>query len=353
MNRRKIILIFITILIIVFAALITFDNVKEVEITPKGNVSIAVTGDVMFARNMGGVLSGGTDPFMGVSNVTSNVDLLLINFENAATTSDVAVKGDVPLKTSPDLVYLAKNNPNTVAALANNHVFDYGVDGMHDTLQALKDNDITAIGAGDNSKQAHNGVTQEINGRKITIFNYMDSQNFAEYSNEVMPVATEDSPGYSAYDKEIATKQIKEAKENGSDFIIAYFHYGNEYSRSPNEYQVNMSHDVIDAGANIVLGSHPHVTQGIEVYKDRPIFYSLGNFIFDQQREDTHRAYFVQINLINETGECEIYPISISGFLPQFMSPADGQALLQELSPQCDEVQITDRGTGKLTFDLQ
>ncbi|MBR4571140.1 MAG: CapA family protein, partial [Candidatus Riflebacteria bacterium] len=94
--------------------------------SPKENVSIAVTGDVMFARNMPAALSFGYSPFAGVSNVTSNVDLLLINFENAATTSENAVKGDVPLKCSPDYVPLAKANNLTVAALANNHAFDYG-----------------------------------------------------------------------------------------------------------------------------------------------------------------------------------------------------------------------------------
>lgn len=231
MNRRKITIALIIILAIVLAGLIAFGGSNgEADAAPKGNATIAVTGDVMFARNMAGVLSGGTNPFAGVDNVTSKVDLLLINFENAATDSGNAVKGDVPLKTSPSLVPLAKDNRNTVASLANNHAFDYGIDGMHDTVKALEDNGIAVIGAGDNAAEAHEPFTCQINGLNITIFNYMDSQNFAEYSNDVMPVATDNSSGYSAYDSEVATKQIREAKENGSDYVIAYFHYGNEYS---------------------------------------------------------------------------------------------------------------------------
>lgn len=353
MKRRKITIILIMVLAIVLAVLLTLGSFTvEMDTAPKGNATIAVTGDVMFARNMAGVLSGGTNPFAGVDNVTSKTDLLLINFENAATDSASAVKGDVPLKTSTDLVSLAKDNENTVAALANNHAFDYGIDGMHDTVAALKENGITVIGAGDNADEAHQSVTQEINGRKITIFNYMDSQNFAEYSNEVMPVATENSSGYSAYDSDVATKQIREAKENGSDFVLVYFHYGNEYSRSPNEYQINMSHEVIDAGADVVLGSHPHVTQGIEMYNGSPIFYSLGNFIFDQQRSDTHRAYFVELDLQDENVTCTVYPINIVGYLPQFMSPAEGKALLEELNPQCGELEITSAGTGIIRYNL-
>ena len=113
-----------------------FDSGKSVVNEHKGNASIAVTGDVMFARNMEGILSSGENPFVNVANVTSKTDLLLNNFENAATTSENAVKGDVPLKTSPSFVYLARNNPNTIASLANNHAFDYGIDGMHDTIKS-------------------------------------------------------------------------------------------------------------------------------------------------------------------------------------------------------------------------
>lgn len=122
---------------------------------------------------------------------------------------------------------------------------------MHSTMELmvcmiqsnLEKNNITPIGAGDNVDEAHKGVTKEINGRNITIFNFMDSENFAEYSNEVMPVATSDSPDYSAYNSSVC-KDIKEAHEN-SDCIIVFFHYGNEYSTSPNENQVKMSHEVM------------------------------------------------------------------------------------------------------------
>lgn len=356
MNLRKtiyiLIIILIALLIVALAGTFLIDGDNVSFDVNKGDVSIAVTGDVMFARNMANVLTTDSNPFAGVDNVTSKVDLLLVNFENAATDSSSAVKGDVPLKTSPSYVPLLKNNNNTIAALANNHVFDYGIEGMRDTSNNLESNGIPYIGAGENSNEANKPITQEINGRKITIFNYMDSDNFKEYSQEVIPMANDTHPGYSAYDKETAQKDIAEAKENGSDFVLVYAHYGNEYSRSPNEMQINISHELIDAGADAVLGSHPHVTQGIEMYNGKPIFYSLGNFIFDQSNAATHRAYFVQIDLINNTGECTVYPVNIVGYLPQFMTSDEGRELLEELSPQCDQLEITENGTGKLNFDI-
>ncbi len=350
MKLRDILLVALAILVIIAVWFTVFNNDTSVINTePKEDVSIAVTGDVMFARNMPGVLSMDSSPFSGVSNVTSNVDLLLINFENAATYSENAVKGDVPLKCDPSYVPLAKGNNNTVASLANNHAFDYGIDGMHDSLQYLKDAGITPIGAGDTEDGAHQAVTHDINGRKITILNYMDSNNFAEYSYDVMPYANGSNPGYSAYDSDDAKKQIEANKD--SDLIIAYLHFGNEYSNSPNEDQIRIAHELIDYGADVVIGSHPHVTQGIEVYNGKPIFYSLGNFIFDQSNPATHSAYFVKIDLVNDTGMCTVYPIYISNYLPQFMDSESGTSLLNGLTPHAEELTVVN-GVGKLNFNL-
>ena len=352
MSVRKCLLIFLAVLIVVAigATILMGDSNSSLSLEPKENVSIAVTGDVMFARKMPGVLSLDSSPFSGVSNVTSNVDLLLINFENAATYSGNAVKGDVPLKCSPEYVPLAKANNNTVASLANNHAFDYGITGMQDTVSCLEDAGITPIGAGNSEDEAHQAVVQDINGRKITILNYMDADNFAEYSYEVMPYANGSNPGYSAYDYDDASKQI--AQNNDSDLIIAYLHFGNEYSTSPNENQVKIAHELIDLGADVVIGSHPHVTQGIEMYNGKPIFYSLGNFIFDQSNTATHSAYVVEIDLVDNTGECTVYPIYISNYLPQYMDAQSGSNLLSSLSPQSSHLQITDGGIGKLSFNL-
>ncbi len=341
------------IVLFIIAIVITVNNVDIVKQSePKGDASVVVCGDVMFARNMPGVLSSVESPFQNVENVTGSADLFLINFENAATSSDSAVKGDVPLKCDPSYVPLAKGNNNTVAVLANNHLFDYGVSGMQDTLKYLDEAGIKHTGAGDNQTQASMPVSSDINGRNITIINYMDSNNFKEYSNEVMPQANGSDPGYSAYDSQLAKQQIQDAKANGSDNVIVYFHFGNEYSRTPNEDQVKMAHEVIDDGADVVLGAHPHVTQGIEVYNGKPIFYSLGNFVFDQQNTATHSAYIVKIDFVNDTEECTVYPIIISGYLPHFMGASDGTNLLNSLSPQCDQLEVTPEGTGKLSINL-
>ena len=355
MNFRK----FSFVLVVVLAVLLLIAAVATIFMgggsnfgQPKGDVSIAVAGDVMFARNMEGVLSSDSSPFAGVSNVTSNVDLLIINFENAATNSENAVKGDVPLKCDPKYVPLAKANNRTIATLANNHVCDYGFTGMRDTIKYLKDAGITPMGAGENASDAHKSVTQNINNRDITVLNYMDSNNFAEYDYQSLPYANDSSPGYSAYNSEDAKKQISEARGNGSDFIMVSMHFGNEYSMSPNTDQEKIAHELIDYGADIVVGAHPHVPQGVEMYKGKPICYSLGNFMFDLGTESTLNDYMIKVELVNDTCVLTLYPVNINGYLPHIMSPDDGKTFLNGLSPQCKELNITDDGTGKLTFNL-
>ncbi len=256
MNFRK----FSFVLVVVLAVLLLIAAVATIFMgggsnfgQPKGDVSIAVTGDVMFARNMEGVLSSDSSPFAGVSNVTSNVDLLIINFENAATNSENAVKGDVPLKCDPKYVPLAKANNRTIATLANNHVCDYGFTGMRDTIKYLKDAGITPMGAGENASDAHKSVTQNINNRDITVLNYMDSNNFAEYDYQSLPYANDSSPGYSAYNSEDAKKQISEARANGSDFIMVSMHFGNEYSMSPNTDQEKIAHELIKENQSVIV----------------------------------------------------------------------------------------------------
>lgn len=330
------------------------DIIEESVGVEKGNLSITVTGDVMFGRNMPGVLSLDSSPYRYVDNVTGNTDILLVNTENPFTTSGDAVKPDVPLKASPDYIPLLNGTSGMViSANANNHVFDYGIEGMRDSIENLDSYGIAHIGAGENKAEATKPITIEKEGHKISIFNYMDSENFQEYDQSVMPKATEDGPGYSAWDNEESVEQIRQAKENGSDIIIVYMHYGNEYSRSPNENQKEISHLAIDAGASAVVGSHAHVTQGIEMYNGKPIFYNLGNFMFDQSNPNTHTAYFVEFDVKNENVTANIYPVYISGYLPQFMGSSDGESLLSSLDPQCDEMEITGEGTGKINFSIR
>ena len=207
------------------------------------------------------------------------------------------------------------------------------------------------MGAGNDISQATAPVSIDCGDRKVTILNYMDADNFQEYRG-VMDPASANSSGYSAYDSELAQRQVQEARDNGSSIVIAYLHYGNEYSRSPNENQKKISHELINDGADIVIGSHTHVTQGVEMYNGKPIFYNLGNFIFDQSNPATHTSYFLNLALHEENCTVTLYPTYLSNYLPHFMDAESGKALINVLNPHCDELKVNDDGTGVLTFKL-
>ena len=356
MKRRNFFLFLIILLIIVSAiavigTFLSFSTVSDYNLG-SDDLSIAVTGDVMFGRKMPAVLESGESPFRYVENVTKAADILLVNFENPATISSNQVKGDVALKADPKYVpLLAGANDIVVASQDNNHALDYGEEGLKDSIKNLKDAGIYVMGAGSNLSEASEPVVIEKGDRKVTILNYMDSENFAEYAS-IMPPATVNSSGYNAYDSELAQKQVSEARENGSSIIIAYLHYGNEYSRSPNENQMKISHELIDDGADVVIGAHTHVTQGVEMYNGKPIFYNLGNFIFDQSNPATHRSYFLNLDLVGENCTATLYPTYLSNYLPTFMDADSAKGLVAELYPQCDQLKVNDDGSAQLTFSL-
>lgn len=330
-----------------FAWMVIFGGLFEPDLH---EVSIAVAGDVKLSHNIPTLLNGTGSAFKGVSNVTSTADMFLFNFENALTYSDNAVKKNGPLKCQPRFIDRVKGNDNIVVALANDHVCDYGIGGMRDTIQVLNDAGISHLGAGEDENQSHQNLTQKINGRTITVFNYMDSSNFANYSQDEVPYASGLAAGCSAYNSNVAQKQISEAKANG-DFIIVYMHFGTEYSNAPNDDQNRIAHELIAYGADVVVGSNPHVPQGVEMYNGRPIFYSLGDFVSDSELETTLDTYFVKIDLVGDSCECTLYPVHLKDCVPYYSEPKDGSDLLASLSPQCYDMQIIN-GVGSIKFNL-
>ncbi len=344
---RKFLLPIAAVVVLVFVWMTLFGGL----FTPDAHeVSIAITGDVMLSNNIPEVLNETESAFKGVSNVTSDVDLLLFNFENAATYSNKEVKHENPLSCQPRFVDLVHGNDNTVAALANDHIFDYGISGMRDTIKALDEAKIAHLGVGEDENQSHQNITKEINGRKITIFNYMDPGCIDNYTYNEVPYADGLAPGYSAYDSTVAQKQISEAKEAG-DFVIVYMHFGKEYSDAPDDNQKRIAHELIAYGADIVVGSNPHVVQGVEMYNGRPIFYSLGDFVSDSYLENTLDSYFVKIDLAGDSCECTLYPVHLNNCIPYYSEPNDGNALLNSLNPKCYELEVNN-GIGKLQFNL-
>lgn len=205
--------------------------------------------------------------------------------------SDVTViNNEFPFSTrgsqAPDKQYTFRVNPKyisiltemgvDIAGIANNHVLDFGPDALLDTFATLDQANIDYMGAGNDLARASALITKEIGGQTYGFL----------AASRVIPVVSWDiknaSPGvFTTYDPTILLSCIQTAKES-CDYLTVFVHWGIELDAYPQDYQVTMAKQYIDAGADLVIGSHPHVLQGISYYKNKPICYSLGNFIFNR-----------------------------------------------------------------------
>lgn len=156
-----------------------------------------------------------------------------------------------------------------VLSLANNHIRDFGTRGVHDTIDALNEKGFQHFGAGKTVEEAIAPVLVEKDGIRVAIL------GATRYAN-----ATSENGGGTAPDSiGLLKRQIKKLKRQGC-FVVLYLHWGYEYVRIPSPRERNLAHRCIDAGADLIIGAHPHIYQGIEMYRGKSIVYSLGNFIF-------------------------------------------------------------------------
>jgi poly-gamma-glutamate capsule biosynthesis protein CapA/YwtB (metallophosphatase superfamily) len=215
-------------------------------------------------------------------------DLRIVNCECALTRSAREIwKSGAVFKGEPGHVQGLTAVPFDVACLANNHVLDYGVAGLRETLRVLHRAGIATVGAGLTEKDAYAPLARTVNGLRVHIVNFSEGEDLT---------AARGGPGVFGWDIARLESTIRDCRRRGG-VVIAIGHCGLEYVPYPPPYVVAAFRAAIDAGADCVIGHHPHVPQGMERYRGRPIFYSLGNFVFYQPTPLLHRktGYFVTL----------------------------------------------------------
>ncbi|KAF6581210.1 CapA family protein [Paenibacillus sp. EKM212P] len=242
-------------------------------------VTLHFVGDVQFSGKVEQRLeqNGFDFPYQYLGNLFHKDDLTMANLETPVTTNGVgALNKTYVYKSSPKaLTALAAAGIDAVN-LANNHILDQGTGGLLDTLKYLDEKGIAHAGAGRNAKEAYAPHYFERKGIKIALLG----------ATRVMPEANWNAgaklPGVAgAYDSTAIVKSIREARMQ-ADLVIVIAHWGKERATALEPHQTELSHAFIDAGADLVIGGHPHVLQGMEQYKGKWIAYSTGNFIFSK-----------------------------------------------------------------------
>lgn len=258
------------------------DNKGMMDETDKEQViHFTFVGDVMNAGRVATVVEeqGYDYPYEHVRERFNRDDVTIANLETPLTTGGVPVT-DMPFvyKSNPKMAKAMKKAGIDVVNVANNHILDQGEEGMFDTFAALNEAEISYMGAGKNSTDAYSPAIMEKKGVKIAIF------GFSRFIPKTSWVAGS-KPGVAAtYDSTRAVQEITKVRDK-VDLIIVVPHWGVEKEDQPVEHQKQLAKAYIDAGADLIVGGHPHVLQGIESYKDKWIIYSMGNFIFTRATE--------------------------------------------------------------------
>jgi poly-gamma-glutamate capsule biosynthesis protein CapA/YwtB (metallophosphatase superfamily) len=243
------------------------------------SVSLLFAGDiylsdhVLNAYDRGGGIGGVLDE--GFCQVIEQADIFMANQEFPFSSRGTPeTDKQFTFRLPEEKVSILQEIGPDIVALANNHALDYGAEALADTIRVLDEAGILHAGAGENLDEAKELKTIEVGGRT---FGFLAA-------SRVFPkgywAAGPDHPGMlTAYDSAVLLEEIQRAKES-CDFLTVYVHWGIERNTEPESYQRTLGQQYIDAGADLVIGSHPHVLQGIEYYKGKPIVYSLGNFVF-------------------------------------------------------------------------
>ncbi len=216
--------------------------------------------------------SRGTDfVFEKVSSVLSQTDLLFGNLEVVLSNEGEPVSGKLCLRGSGDYLQALKRHNIDIVSLANNHTFDFGPGAYADMESQLADLGIATVGAGNNASESRQLEIVEKDGIRFGFLAY------ASRTTKASHIANQESPGVAPLDQEIVLEDVARYRDE-VDHLAVSFHWGVEYAEYPTPDQMKIAHSVIDAGARLIIGHHPHIIQGHEVYKDGVILYSLGNF---------------------------------------------------------------------------
>ena len=265
--------------------------------------------------------------FAGVKDLFASDDLTIANLETTLTTSEDKQEKQFNFKAPQEYSEILKLGNVDAVNIANNHTFDFGQSGYDDTLTTLKNSEI----------------------------NYFGYENYYIYTKDDLKIGL--AGFYTNYDpnwQSKVDKAISDLKAQGVDAIIMSFHWGVESTYHQNASQEEIAHYAIDHGVDLVLGHHPHVLQGMELYNGKYIVYSMGNFAYGGHRNPTDKdtmIFHIDYTFVNkqiQKSQIKVYPASVSSvtsrndFQPTILTGTEGQRVLQKIARYSPTVNLMD-----------
>lgn len=257
-------------------------------------LTLAFAGDILLDSAPGRGIAGGRDPFAPAQSLFQGADFSIGNLECPVATGGAAVDKVYTFRASPQTLPVLHRHFDAVS-VANNHSGDYGPEAFRETLAQLSSAHLPYFGGGNDAAEAHTSLLLDKNGIKVALLGYDD---YHPRSFE----ATASAPGVAWAEPEQVILDIARARRSGADVVLPFFHWGWENEPVACTRQRALARQLIDAGADAVIGAHPHVTQGAELYRGKPIIYSLGNFVFDLLDSPQNRSGWVLKLVVDARG---------------------------------------------------
>ena len=305
-----------------FCATASADSTSRASVPPDQTpVTLRFAGDVLLASHYEMQMwdsSGAT--FRSLYRL-GGADATIVNLESPVTTRGKRVTKPFNFRMNPRFLSALTGGGIDIVSIANNHINDYGPRGLLDTISYLDSVGVRHVGAGRNSLEAYRPVIDTIRGREVAFLAY--------YGGGEAPGAGKSSPGVARRDLERVCRDIRSLRDGGSSrYIVVILHWGTERATSPDGSQVAFAHALIDAGADAIVGHHPHVLQGIERYSRGVIAYSLGNFVFGGNDRETYNTGMFEIRLGTSGAGYAFIPVRIDRWRASILSGADSLRLI-------------------------
>lgn len=304
-------------------------------------VCLVAVGDIMLSRGVAGeIRKHGGDPghpFAKMKRYLKSGDIVFGNLENPVTPGREIMLPERVLRADPGVAAALREAGFTILSLANNHLSDFGTRGILDTFQYLEQAGLGYAGAGKMEREAYAACYTEVKGLKLAFLAFCDPV--------LAPgdcLAGAGHPGVAGFDQEKVQAALREAREK-ADIVVVSMHAGTEYEPAPELAQIRFARMAVDAGADLVLGHHPHVLQRVEEYKGKFIFYSLGNFVFDQKWSRATREGLLAKIFITRDGveKIECLPFfSNDQNQPQLLEGEDAERVLKALDLDLEEAAV-------------
>jgi poly-gamma-glutamate synthesis protein (capsule biosynthesis protein) len=310
----------IIIALVLSAWLTRTEDTKAVAEQAQYKAKMTLVGDLMLGRFTENIVDKhGADylfehvqPYLKDSDyMTGNLDVPILTKDESQYES---LDKDLLLSTDKRSLKSIKNAGFSVLNLANNNAMNYGEKGLKDTLASLQEEGIDSVGAGANESSAKKVSYQDVNGLKVATLGFTDvrSEGTEAKKNKAGVVYTDPDALFNEIEK------AKDPKQGNADLVVVNVQWGQEYDMEPSPRQEALAKAMVDAGADMIAGHHPHVLSSFDVYKDSVIFYSLGNFVSDQGWSNTKNTALAQYKLKEDgTAYVDVVPLRIEEGSPR------------------------------------